>query len=235
MTAPDPSPTITPEALAPGLWGLTGADIAWRGVPVPLRCTVVELPGGDLWLHAPCPVTPELRGWLNSLGRVAHVVLPHAPGLPYLEDWRAAWPALRVWRGSEVKTASWCRHVRPLTLEGAQTETAFLHAASRSVILSRLMMAIDTGPMPPWARPLVWLAGIDDSDGKPPPGLARRLGGRGAVGDLVEQILDWGPERLILTHGRLYTRDASGEIKRGFRRLMRDRLWDRAFDEAGRR
>ena len=54
------------------------------------------------------------------------------------------------------------------------------------------------------------------------------------MGDLVEQVLDWSPERLILTHGRCYTRDASGEVKRAFRRLMRDRLWDRALSEARR-
>lgn len=207
----------------------------WRGgVAMPLRTVVIELPSGELWVHAPGVLPESLREWLEGRGPVAHLVMPQAPDLPQLHDWQAAYPAARVWRGAEVKTAAWVRHITPLVLDGAQSEVVFLHQASKSAILSRLIIAVDTAPLPVWARPLIWLAGIDDSDGKPPMGLAQRLGGRKSVGDLVEQMLDWAPERLILTHGRCYTRDASGELKRAFRRLMRDRLWDRALNEARR-
>ena len=232
MTA---APTFTSESLAKGVWGIVGAAVPWRGgVSMPLRTVVIELPSGDLWIHAPVPLSDDLRAWLAERGRVAHIFVPQAPLLPHLPAWQAAYPSARIWRGAEVTTATWAREIKPLVLEGAQTEVAFLHQASRSAILSRLIMAVETAPLPVWMRPLIWLAGIDDSDGKPPMGLAQRLGGRKAVGDLVEQMLDWGPERLILTHGRCYTRDASGEIKRAFRRLMRDRLWDRALSEARR-
>lgn len=229
------APTCVPEPLAHGVWEVAGDFVIWRGgVAMPLRTVVIELSGGALWVHAPGVLTDGLRDWLETRGRVAHIVLPHAPELPHLGDWQAAYPGARIWRGAEVKTAAWCREIMPLVLEGAETETVFLHQASRSAILSRLIIAVETAPLPVWVRPLIWLAGIDDSDGKPPLGLAGRLGGRKAVGDLVEQVLDWGPERLILTHGRCYTRDASGEVKRAFRRLMRDRLWDRALSEARR-
>ena len=228
-------PVIVPERLADGLWGLTGAHVPWRmRVPVPLRSVVALLPSGELWVHAPGPLTPDLQDWLAGQGPVAHIVRPHAPDLAWLDDWRAAFPDARVWHGPEMRTASWARHIRPLILEGAQTETVFLHQASRSVILSRLMIAVDTAPLPAWARPMIWLAGLDDSDGKPPIGLAPRLGGRRAVSDVIEQVLDWGPERLILTHGRCYGIDAAGEMTRAFRRLMRDRLWDRAIEESKR-
>lgn len=229
------APTCVPEPLAHGVWEVAGDFVIWRGgVAMPLRTVVIELSGGALWVHAPGVLSDGLRDWLETRGRVAHIVLPHAPELPHLGDWQAAYPGARIWRGTEVKTAAWCREIKPLVLEGAETETVFLHQASRSAILSRLIIAVETAPLPVWVRPLIWLAGIDDSDGKPPLGLAGRLGGRKAVGDLVEQVLDWGPERLILTHGRCYTRDASGEVKRAFRRLMRDRLWDRALSEARR-
>lgn len=229
------APEIIPEPLAEGIWELTGGFVPWRGgVAMPLRTVVIVLPSGELWVHAPGALSDTLRNWLDGCGRVAHIVLPHAPNLPDLGDWQATYPEARIWRRAEVKTASWAGEIKPLVLEGAQTEIVFLHQASRSAILSRLIIAVETAPLPVWMRPLVWLAGIDDSDGKPPLGLAGRLGGRKAVGDLVEQVLDWGPERLILTHGRCYMRDASGEVKRAFRRLMRDRLWDRALREARR-
>lgn len=227
--------TLTPEPLAQGVWGVEGGSVPWRGgVAMPLRTVVIELPSGDVWVHAPGLLTQDLRDWLEERGRVAHLVVPQAPDLPHLTDWQAAYPAARVWRGAEVKTAAWCQQIKPLVLEGAETEAVFLHQASRSAILSRLIISVETAPLAVWMRPLIWLAGIDESDGKPPLGLAGRLGGRKAVGDLVEQMLDWGPERLILTHGRCYMRDASGEVKRAMRRLMRDRLWDRALREARR-
>lgn len=235
MTGDPDTHLITPTPLAEGLWGLTGGSAPWRGgVAMPLRTVVIELPSADLWVHAPGPLPQDLRDWLAARGRVAHIIVPHAPALPHLTDWQAEYPGARIWRGAEVKTASWRRHIKPLILQDQQTETVFLHPASKSAILSRLIMAVETAPLPIWTRPLIWLAGIDDSDGKPPLGLAQRLGGRKAVGDLVEQMLDWGPERLILTHGRCYMQDADGEVKRAFRRLMRDRLWDRALNEARR-
>ena len=233
---PKITPVITPRPIADGLWALEGGVIAWRlGVPMPLRSVVARLSGGTLWVHAPGPLTADLAGWLDAQGRVAHLVAPAAPDLPWLEAWQVHYPQARLWRGAEMAEAGWRREIRPLTAAARDCESVFLHHASRSAILSRLMMAVDTGPLPVWARPLLWLAGIDDSDGKPPPGLAGRLGGRGAIGDLVDQVLDWGPERLILTHGRCYERDAAGELARAMRRIMRDRLWDRALREGRRR
>ena len=231
-----PPPDIVPRQIADGLWALEGGVVAWRwGVPMPLRSVVARLPGGTLWVHAPGPLTPELAEWLDSEGKVAHLVAPVTPVLPWLAAWQARYPQARVWRGEEMTEAGWRREIRPLTAAGRECECVFLHHASRSVILSRLMIAVDTAPLPAWARPLLWLTGIDDSDGKPPPGLVGRVGGKGALGDLVDEVLDWGPERLILTHGRCYEIDAAGELTRAMRRILRDRLWDRALTEARRR
>ena len=231
-----PAPDIAPRPLAEGLWALEGAMVPWRmGVPMPLRTVVVRLGGGALWVHAPGPLTPDIAAWLEAEGRVAHLVAPASPVLPWLGDWQSAYPRARLWRGEDLRDVPWRSYIRPLSCTGRDCESVFLHHASRSVIVSRLMMAVETEPLPPWARPLLWLTGIDDSDGKPPPGLMRRVGGRGAVADMVEQVLDWEPERLILTHGRCFERDAAGELKRAMRRIMRDRLWDRALEEAKRR
>lgn len=230
------APALAPVALSEGLWAIEGAVVRWRlAVPMPLRTVVARLGGGALWVHAPGPLSPDLTAWLADQGRVAHLVLPSAPSLPWTGDWRAAYPEARLWRDEGLAEAPWRRDIRPLTLRhGTRYEHVFCHLASRSAILARLIIAVDTAPLPPWARPLLWLTGIDDSDGKPPPGLPAHLGGRKAIGDLVEQVLDWGPERLILTHGRIYPRDAAGEMTRAMRRIMRDRLWDRALSEARR-
>ncbi|MBE0452294.1 MAG: DUF4336 domain-containing protein [Roseovarius sp.] len=231
------APALAPVPLSEGLWAIEGAHLCWRlGVPMPLRTVVARVGGGGLWVHAPGPLTPDLIAWLEQQGRVAHLVLPGAPLLPWLQDWQTAFPEARLWPRDGLSEAPWRREIRPLTLRhGEACEHVFCHLPSRSAILSRLVIAVDTATLPPWARPLVWLAGIDDSDGKPPPGLAARLGGRKALGDLVDQVLDWGPERLILTHGRIYARDGAGELSHAMRRIMRDRLWDRALTEAKRR
>ena len=37
--------------------------------------TVVKLPSGDLWLHSPIQLTPEVSAILSDLGPVAHIVI----------------------------------------------------------------------------------------------------------------------------------------------------------------
>ena len=78
-------------------------------------------------------------------------------------------------------------------------------------------------------RPLVWVAGIDDSDGKMPPDMRWSFRDKEALSDCIEQMIDWRPKRIILAHGRCYEHNAVAELERAFERLLRDRKWERAF------
>jgi hypothetical protein len=68
-----------------------------------------------------------------------------------------------------------------------------------------------------------------------PPGMAFSFRDKGKLANSVERMIGWGPGRLILAHGRWYDRGAVRELERAFRRILRDRLWDRALTDAKRR
>jgi hypothetical protein len=63
----------------------------------------------------------------------------------------------------------------------------------------------------------VKLAGASDPDGKAP--IDMRLsffGRRTALRLAVRQMLDWNPERVIVSHGRWYDKDGVSELRRAF-------------------
>ena len=237
---------LTP--IAPDLWAIDGAPMRVAGLPLPARAALARLSDGGLWLHAPVAATPDLVTAVAGLGDLAHIVVPGPAHLPNVAGWCTAFPDAQVTapRGLiaelpgatvlEGDTSPW-PGLRLKHLPGRRGlgEVVILHEASESLILHRLIMNIDTAHIPPWVRPAVWLAGIDTTDGKMPPGLARRLGGRVRVADAVDEIIAWHPRRILPTHGRIYPRSAADELERAFRRLLRTRRWDKALSEAKRR
>jgi hypothetical protein len=79
-------------------------------------------------------------------------------------------------------------------------------------------------------RPLVWLAGIDDSDGKMPPDMRWSFRDKDALAEDLERMIAWGPRRVILAHGRWYEHNGVEELERAFRKLLQARRWERAYD-----
>ncbi len=57
-------------------------EFGWQAglVTIPVRMTVVRLSDGQLILHSPVPVSPELRLELEALGRVGYIIVPRAHG-----------------------------------------------------------------------------------------------------------------------------------------------------------
>jgi hypothetical protein len=69
-----------------------------------------------------------------------------------------------------------------------------------------------------WARD-----GAADPDGKAPIDLRLTfLGGKDVARASFERMLSWGPEKVIMAHGRPYERDGAAELRRAFRWLGRE-------------
>jgi len=247
-TGHEPLNTLKP--VAGNLWIIDG-QTRWLGMPYPARCTVIRLASGDLWVHSPTTLTDDLRTALGALGPVRHVIAPNWRQAANIADWRRAYPAAKVHalpgaaeyvakRGDRITAdhdldqdapAAWSADIKQTIITGSRAdgEAVFLHRPSQSLIVASLIESIETARLPAWARPIIWIAGIDDSDGKMR--LDRRMRFRkAALAHALERMIAWQPERLILAHGRWYTRDAVGELRRAFRRNLRDREWIAAMD-----
>ncbi len=94
----------------------------------------------------------------------------------------------------------------------------FFHRASRTLILTDLIENFEAPKMPWWSRPLLKLGRVCDPDGRMPRDMATSFRSKSAhLRDVVETLIGWEPERVILAHGRWYDRGGTSELRRAFR------------------
>ena len=213
---------------------------------------MVRLGNGGLWVHSPTRLTEGLQAELGALGPVDHLIAPNWIHYAHIADWQAAYPDATAWAapgvvqraakkgltltfdhdlGDDAETP-WQGQIDQMIVAGSRLhrEAVFFHRASKTLILTDLIENFETAKLPAWMRPLVWLAGIDDSDGKMPPDLRLSFRKQPLV-DCVERMIAWAPDRLILAHGRWFQRGAVAELERAFRRLLSDRRWSAALQK----
>ena len=222
-----------------------------HGAPFSTRCTIVRLENGALWVHSPARLTDGLRAELRDIGPVGHLIAPNRLHYVNIGDWQNAYPeALSYAAPGVAERASrmgqalsfdhdleqatglpWENQIDQMIVQGSKChrEAVFHHRGSSTLILTDLIQNFETAKLPAWLRPLVWLAGIDDSDGKMPPDM-RLTFRKTPLAESIEAMIAWQPQRLILAHGRWYDQDAVDELRRAFRRILRDREWIAAMD-----
>ena len=247
-------PLNTLKPIADGIWLIDGPAARHCGLRCSSRATVVRLENGDLWVHSPTQITAALKAELQAAGPVRHLVAPNWLHYLNIADWQAAFPEATAWAapgvteraaehgmvlhfdrdlGWDAAETFWEGQLDQIIVRGSEThrEAVFFHRASKTLILTDLIVAFETAKLPVWMRPLAWIAGVDDSDGKMPLGRKLRFRDKTLLADSVEQMINWGPERVILAHGRWYRLDGVGELHRAFRRLLYNRRWDRVAKE----
>lgn len=220
---------------------------------MPTRAGLVRLGSGDLWLYAPTRLTDGLRAEIDTLGRLRYIIAPTLTHLDVLNHWRDAYPKAQLWAPEavaqkakaqglsprvrplqpEVAEAAWQDDFRQLVVQGnpSHPEAVFFHRASDTLLLADLISAVETEHLSAWLRPVVWLLGLDDTVGRVPRWLRRGVRDEQAFADSLERIVNWGPRRILLRHGRWYQRDGVGELERAFRKILRERQWEKALQK----
>lgn len=217
------------NSAAPGLWDLN-APMSIFGMHLGHRMTVAQLGDGSLWVHSPVAYTAEVGRALAELGPVRHIVAPNCMHDTYLEGWFAAYPGARFHgaRGfaavrpdlrftdtlGPTPDAAWADRFEQHEIGGMPkvNEVAFLHRASRTLILTDLVFNL--GPdMPFLSRVLMRL---NDSYCKFGPSRIVKsvIKDRAAVRASVDHILTWDFDRIVLSHGDI--------IPTGGKVLLRD-------------
>ncbi|QYX57406.1 DUF4336 domain-containing protein [Roseovarius sp. SCSIO 43702] len=241
-------PLDTLKIIGPSIWIVDGPHVSFYGLPFSTRATVVRLENGDLWVHSPTRLTEGLKAELGAEGRVAHLVAPNWIHYSFIAEWQAAFPDALAWAAPGVAgraakhgldlsfdhdlgheaEAPWRGQIDQMIVEGskAHREAVFHHRQSGTLILTDLIENFETAKLPVWMRPLIWLAGIDDSDGKMPPDMMFSFRRRDLLADAVERMIAWAPDQLVLAHGRWFRSGAVGELERAFRRVLRKRRWE---------
>lgn len=214
------------------------------GAMLPVRMTVIRLPGGDLLLHSPTRFTFALRNALEALGPIRHLMAPNVAHWTFLKPWQRACPGVTTWAVPGLRERSQVRrsgvrldhdlgHVAPSEWGGAIglnvvaggfgfREIALFHIPSRTLVLTDLALNLEAPKLPAAIRPIARLFGITAPDGMPPPYLRAviRLRRRVAA-EAASRLLELRPDRVILAHGLCFDTDGTAALERSLRWLLK--------------
>lgn len=236
------APLNTLKPVAPDVWIADGPVIRFYGLPFTTRMSVIRLPGGGLWLHSPIAPDPGLVAEVAALGPVAHLVAPNWIHYAFVGAWQALYPQAQCWAAPGVRERAASRHatiridaelgdaapeawagvIEQMIFAGSAVhrEAVFFHRPSKTLILTDLIENFERRALPAWFVPLACMAGVLDPDGKAPVDMRQTFRkGRAAARASLARMIDWGPERVILAHGRWYPKDGVAELRRAFRWL----------------
>ena len=246
-TKPKPAPLYQPlnvlKQIDDNIWIVDGDNINFYGIPFSTRMTIIRLANGDLFCHSPVALTPELKSAVEALGRVRHLVSPNWIHYAFMPQWSEAfadtigWASPNVWARAkkynipvqfdqdlgDSAPAEWADEIDQLIAHGSpgHVEVVFFHKASRTLILTDLIENFEIEHMDFWQRMLFRLAGNVDPDGKAPVDMRLSfLFGHKRLARAVHTMLDWGPDRVVLAHGRWYQENGAAELRRAFRWVL---------------
>ncbi len=240
-------PLNTLKPVADDIWIVDGPVIRFGipGIkfPFPTRMTVIRLGSGELFVHSPTPLTPDLRAEIEREGRVRFIVGPNRIHYWWIPDWHAAYPDAMIYLAPGIRAQAkgridfdgrpldsrsgypWDEDIATLPVIGSyMTEVAFFHRASRTLILTDLMENFEAAKISAGVlRYLAWIGGV----GPPHGGLPRDLRltftwrYRRELRAAVETMLDWNPERIVIAHGAWHAANGAEILREAFSWLLR--------------
>jgi hypothetical protein len=117
----------------------------------------------------------------------------------------------------------WASDIEQVIVPGGAgfREVAFFHKASRTLVLTDLIVNLEAEKLPVPMRLLGRLTGVLAPDGKAPAyvRLVIRARRREAAA-VAAQLVVWRPERVIFSHGRWFERGGTAALQRSFRWLL---------------
>jgi hypothetical protein len=238
-------PLNTLKPVAENVWIVDGPIIRfgmpWPKMPFPTRMTVIRLAGGDLFIHSPTPLVPELQAQVEALGAPRWIIGPNRIHYWWIPEWRAAFPGAAVHLAPRIREQAkgridfpceelqeagghpWDDEIATLPIVGGfMTEVEFFHHRSRTLVLTDLIENFESAKLDgQLMRLLTWFGGVQDPDGGMPRDMRMTFWLRKSeLKAAVETMIAWNPERIVLAHGRWYERNGAAELKRAFRWLL---------------
>lgn len=200
--------------------------------------TVIRLGDGQLILHSPVPLSPELRDELAALGPVAFIVVPEAHGR-FAGEASKSYPAARLLAAptaprrrqalsfqaslANQPPSAWAGQVESLLVAGFRLhEVLLFHRSSRTLVLTDLCFNIQRSSSPV-ARVFFRANGMWQRFG--PSRMIRRIAvsDRAALRRSLEQVVAWDFERIVPGHGEVIEQGGPARLREAWaseRRLL---------------
>lgn len=237
------APLDVPKRVADGVFVVDSIMAGPLGLALPVRMTVLVLPGGGVLLHSPTRFSAPLLQAVQAIGPIRHLVAPNSVHWTFVKAWQAACPDAVTWAAPGLRERGQVRRsgVRldrdlvagaPVEWGGAVAlsvvpgalgfrEVTLFHRPSRTLVLTDLVLNFEAEKMPSPLRPAMRLVGVTAPDGQAAPWLrAVVLLRRPEAMRVVAGLLREGPERVIFAHGAWFERDGEARLRRALRWLL---------------
>lgn len=217
------------ESWNENIWIAT-REIRFFGVETGSRMTVVRLPEGGLFVHSPVALDPDTRREVDALGEVRAVVAPSLFHHLHVGAWMEAYPKAIFaacqgldWKRPDLAFTCilgdtphpvWAGQIEQIYFSARrENEVVFFDSRSKTMICADALLNLSTHPSS-MTRLFAKIVGNDA------PGTGyleyvmvrdRRVGRR-----QVDRILDWKPERIILSHGAHVHENGTGIIRHAY-------------------
>jgi hypothetical protein len=218
-----------------GLWTFH-QPLSVLGAQIGCRMTVLRLTNGELLIHSPIGLTPELRRRLDGLGPVRYVLAPNADHYFFLPEYPSVYGNARFYaaRGVAKKLPAvrfdvllehpriepaWADTVDQAYFRSSDKlqELVLFHRASRTLITADLAFNIQS------SGGLLSGLMLRLNNSYKSFGPSRVCRGLITTPDVarrdLEAILAWSPERVVVSHGEILLSGAEGALRRGYRWL----------------
>lgn len=222
------------EPIGPNIWVANGTEIKFMGLLLGTRSTIVRLNDGGMWMHSPVMYNSELAAEIENLGPIHYLVAPNAYHHFFLKAWQDHYPDAQTIGPSDLPAKRpdltfsalfddlpcdpWSGQIDRVVFKGSRAfdEHVFFHRASRTAILTDLIVNVRLENQSTLGRLIARIEGVSYPNGRTP--LLYRLGmrDRAAGAEAVAAILGWGATQAVISHGEWLREDATQELRKRF-------------------
>jgi len=232
------SPLNTLKRLGETIWIADGPTIPFYSMPFPTRMTVIRLHHGMLWLHSPIAPDESLITEIEALGQIRYLIAPNPLHYAYLPQWAARFPQAEIFAAPGVARRAakhdvdfpkhsllddrapeaWAGTIRQRLVPGHDflKEVIFFHDPSHTLILTDLIENFEPDRLNPLMRIATRIGGIQAPRGQTPRDAQLTWHDKAAAARILREAIDWGPERVVLAHGRIIETDVEAHLRRAF-------------------
>jgi hypothetical protein len=224
--------TVPLRPLGQDLWVAERPFEALPFLDIGTRMSVVRSPTGGLVLHSPVEADEETRKAVEALGPVSAIVCPNRVHHLFAGGWKQAYPGARLLGPPGLPEKR-----RDLAFDGLLgddpdpghrgaleshlvrgapylSEVAFLHPASRTLLLTDLAFHPTPASSPGLRR---WTRLTRVRDGFGPNAVVRLLvRDRRALRASIDHLLGWDFERVTVTHGEVLESGGREALRRAW-------------------
>ncbi len=214
------------------IWIADGPSVSFFRIPYPTRATIVRLHDGTLWVCSPIQLDDTLRGAIDRLGPVRHLVSPNKLHHLYLGDWATTWPDAKLYAApglarrrrdlpfdaelADEPDPAWAADIDQVIFRGSflMEEVVFFHRSSNTAILTDLVQRFDPATLHGWRRVIMTVDGLVGPHGSTPREWRWSFWNRAAARRAKRKAIGWNPRRVIVAHGECVNEDGSAVLER---------------------